>query len=82
MSNTVEVLIEVGAVAALANARTRVAIGGLVSRVLRPRLSPSKLAQAIADAKAAARDAGLTDDDIDAELDAYNAKRRDRSWSA
>ena len=33
-------------------------------------------AQAIADAKAEARAAGLTDADIDAELDAYNAERR------
>lgn len=51
-------------------------MGRLVSRVLRPRSGPSALAQAIADAKAEARPAGLTDADIDAELDAYNAERR------
>ena len=50
-------------------------MGHLISRVLRPRLGPSELAQAIADAKAEARDAGLTDADVDAELDAYNAER-------
>ncbi|CAH2605990.1 Hydroxymethylglutaryl-CoA reductase (plasmid) [Rhodovastum atsumiense] len=38
---------------------------------------PGELAQAIAEAKAAARAAGLTDVDIDAELAAYNAERRD-----
>ena len=79
MPETVEIPlpIEAGAVAALADARTRAAMGRLVSRVLRPRSGPSELAQAIADAKAEARDAGLTDADIDAELDAYNAERRD-----
>ncbi|HYZ24576.1 MAG TPA: hypothetical protein VE690_20690 [Rhodopila sp.] len=49
----------------------------LVSRVLRPHRGPSELAQAIADAKAEARAAGLTDPDIDAELAAYNTERRD-----
>ena len=78
MPDTVEIPIpiEAGAVAALADARTRAAMGRLVSRVLRPHQGPSELARAIADAKAEARDAGLTDADIDAELDAYNAERR------
>lgn len=78
MPETIEVPIpiEASAVAALADARTRAAMGRLVSRVLRPRLGPSELAQAIADAKAEARDANLTDADVDAELDAYNAERR------
>ena len=79
MPDTVPVTIEVDpvAAAALANARTRAAMGRLVTRVLHPRPGPSELAQAIADAKAEARGAGLTDADIDAELDAYNAERRD-----
>ena len=78
MPETVEVPIpiEAGALAALADARTRAAMGRLVSRVLRPRPGPSELVQAISDAKAEAREAGLTDADIDAELDAYNAERR------
>ena len=78
MPDTVEVPIpiEAGAVAALADARTRTATGRLVSRVLRPRQGPSELAQVIADAKAEARDAGLTDADIDTELEAYNAEGR------
>lgn len=78
MPDTVLVTIEVDlvAAAALADARTRAAMGRLITRVLHPRPGPSELAQAIADAKAEARGAGLTDADIDAELDAYNAERR------
>lgn len=79
MDSTVEVTIPVEpeAAAALADARTREAIGRLVIRVLRPRSGPSPLAQAIAEMKADARAAGLTDADIDAELAAYNAECRD-----
>lgn len=78
MPDTVAVTIEVdaAAAAAFADARTHAAMGRLVSRVLHPRPGPSDLARAIADAKAEARAAGLTDADIDAELDAYNAERR------
>ena len=47
--------------------------------MLRPRAGPSPLAQAIAELKAEARAVGLRDADIDAELVAYNAERRDRS---
>ncbi len=80
MDTTIDVTIPIDpAVAApLANPRNRAAIGRLVTRVLRPRSGPSPLAQAIADLKAEARASGLTDDDIDAELAAYNAEHRDR----
>jgi len=80
MEKTVDVTIPVepGAAAALADARNREAVGRLVSRVLRPRSGPSSLAQAIAELKADAIAAGLTDQDIDAALAAYNAERRDR----
>ncbi len=79
MADTIPVTldVDVNAAAALSDARTRAAMGRLVSRVLNPHPGPSDLAQAIADAKAEARVAGLTDADIDAELDAYNAERRD-----
>lgn len=79
MPDTVSVTIEVepGAAVALGDPRTRAAMGRLVSRVLNPRPGPSELTQAIAAAKAEARTAGLTDIDIDAELAAYNAERRD-----
>jgi len=78
MPDTVDVTIPVepSAAAALADTRTRAAMGRLVSRVLRPRSGPSELAQAIAEAKAEARAAGLTEADIDAELATYNAERR------
>lgn len=80
MESTIEVAIPVEpeAAATLADARNRAAVGRLVSRVLRPRSGPSPLAHAIAELKADARAAGLTDLDIDAELAAYNAERRDR----
>ena len=80
MDNAIEVPIPVEpeAAAALVDARNRAAIGRLVSRVLRPRSGPSALAQAIAELKAEARASSLTDADIDAELAAYNAERRDR----
>jgi hypothetical protein len=75
----VSIPVEPDAAAALADARNREAMRRLVSRVLRPRSGPSPLARAIAELKAAARIAGLSDPDIDAELAAYNAERRDRS---
>ena len=79
MDRTVEIIIPVEpeAAAALADARNREAVGRLVSRVLRPRSGPSPLAEVIAELKAEARAAGLTDAEIEAELAAYNAERRD-----
>ena len=78
MPDTVPVTLEVDviAAAALTDARTRAAMGRLVSRVLHPRRGPSELGKAIAEAKAEARGGGLTDADIDAELDTYNEERR------
>lgn len=80
MDKTVEVtiLVEPEAAAALADARNRKAVGRLVSRVLRPRSGRTPLARAIAEMKAAARAAGLSDAEVDAELTAYNAERRGR----
>jgi hypothetical protein len=80
MDRTVDVIIPVAAeaAAALADARNREAVGRLVSRVLRPGGGPTPLARAIARLKAEARSAGLSDAEIDAELAAYNAERRDR----
>ena len=80
MDKTVEVTIpvEAEAAAALTDARNREAVGRLVSRVLRPASGPTPLARAIAEMKEAATAAGLSDAEIDAELAAYNAERRDR----
>ena len=75
----VTIPVEPEVAAALVDPRSREAVGRLISRVLRPRAGPSPLAEAIAELKAEARAAGLTDADIDAELAAYNAERRDRS---
>lgn len=79
MDSMVDVTIPVdpAAAAALTDPRNRESMGRLVSRVLRPRSGPSPLAQAIAEAKADAWAAGLTDVDIDGELAAYIAERRD-----
>lgn len=81
MPDTVAVTLEVdeAAAAVLTDARTRAAMGRLVSRVLHPQPGPSDLAQAIAEAKHEARTGGLTDADIDAELATYNAERRSAS---
>ena len=78
MNHTVNVTIPVdpAAAKALGNDRNREAIGRLVSRVLSPQAGLSPLAQAIAALKADARAGGLTDEDIDAELQAYNAENR------
>ncbi|MGL1728863.1 hypothetical protein ACSTG4_23480, partial [Vibrio parahaemolyticus] len=66
MPDRIAVTIEVApdAAAALSDARTRAAMGRLVSRVLVPSAGPGDLAVAIAEAKAEARAAGLTDADI------------------
>lgn len=78
MPSTVDIAIPVepSVAAALADVRNREAMGRLVSRVLRPRPGPSPLSQAIAELKANARASGLTDEDVDVELAAYNAERR------
>jgi hypothetical protein len=80
MDKTVDVMIPVEpeAATALADARNRAAVGRLVSRVLRPGSGPSPLARAIAELKAAARSSGLSDAEIDVQLAAYNAERRER----
>jgi hypothetical protein len=80
MDRTIDVMIPVEpeAAAALTDARNREAVGRLVSRILRPASGPTPLAQAIAEMKADARAAGLSDADIDAELVVYNAERRER----
>jgi hypothetical protein len=62
---------------ALRGEETKIRLGKIVSRLLRPS-SPDAdpLLSLIAELKGEVRAAGLTDDDIDAELAAYNAERR------
>jgi hypothetical protein len=74
---TIEIRVSPEAAAALADADWRVALGRYVSRMLHGAKARDLLAEAIAEAKADVRAAGLTDADIDAELAAYNAERRD-----
>jgi hypothetical protein len=81
MRRTVDVTIpvETEAAAALSDPRKREAVGRLVSRMLRSANGPTPLGQAISDMKAAARAAGLADDEIDAEIAAHNnTERRER----
>lgn len=67
---SLEVTIRVDAklAAALDDSRNRKTVGRLVSRILHSPSGPIPLAQAIAETSAAARAAGLTDAEIEAEL--------------
>ena len=80
MDGTIDVTIPVDApsAAVLRSAHNREVIGRYVSQILNPSDAPLPLAQAIAEIKAEARAAGLTDEDIDAELAAHKAERRAR----
>ena len=81
MADTVLVEIPVSAETAqiLEDAAERVRAGRLLDDVLEARRSTDDpLIHAIRELKAEVRAAGLTDEDIDAELAAYNAERRDR----
>jgi hypothetical protein len=79
MARTIDVTIPVAPEVAetLGDIRNREAIGRLVTRILRLRSGPNALAEAIADMKTHARAASLTDAEVDIELAAYNAERRD-----
>src|SRR5438270_7871082 len=69
-NKSVDVAIPVDSHAAtvLRDPRNRKAIGRLVSRVLRRGSGPSSLARALAEIKAEARAAGLTDGEIEARI--------------
>ena len=73
----IEIPVTPEAAEALSDHARRQRIGKLVSSLLRPE-SPGDdpLAAIFASTKSAARADGLTDDEIEAELDAYNAERR------
>jgi len=78
MDTTVEVVLRVDAEAAKAlNSRARrEAAGRYLSSLLKGGRVREVLSEAIADAKREARSKGLTDDDIDAELEAWRAKEK------
>jgi hypothetical protein len=77
MDDTVDVAIPVDAEAAkcLESPARRAALGRYLSALLKDGRIGDVLAEAIAEAKREARAGGLTDDEIDAELDAWRAGR-------
>lgn len=72
----IEIPVEEATAAALADARRRAAVGRLIDRLVRPGTDDPLLALFERTA-AEARDIGLTEAEIEAELTAYNAERRD-----
>lgn len=78
MDKTVDVTIPIDAkvAGALDSPVRREALGRYLSALLKGGRLRDALAEAIADAKREARAAGLTDEDIDAEIAAWRAERR------
>jgi hypothetical protein len=78
MGNTVDVTIPVEpeAAKALNTPARREAVGRYLSGLLKGGRVRDVLAAAIADGKREARASGLTDEDIDAELEAWRAERK------
>lgn len=78
MDNTVEVTIPVDAetAQALKSPARREAVGRYLSSLLKGGRAHDVLAEAIAEAKREAREHGLTDEQIDAELDQWRTERR------
>lgn len=72
----IEIPVDEAAAAALSDAGRRERVGRLVSQIARLYEGPDPLAAVLERTSAAAQASGLTDDEIDAELAAYNAERR------
>lgn len=83
MPDTVPVMIEVepAAAAALGDEAKRAWVGRVVSRMLQP-ASVDRLLAVMDEISTEARQRGLTDEILEAELEAYNAERRERPPSA
>jgi hypothetical protein len=73
---TVEIKVDQEAADALKDADRRARIGRLVSQVARLYQGPDPLAAVLERTSLAVQGAGLTDQEVDAELAAYNAERR------
>jgi hypothetical protein len=78
MAKTVDVTIPLDpeAAKALNTPVRREAVGRYLSELLKGRRVHEVLAEAIADVKREAKASGLTDEDIDAELEAWRTERR------
>ena len=78
MNETVDVMIPVDpeAARALDSPARREAVGRYVSALLKSGRVRDILAEAIAEAKREARSGGLSDEDIEAELEAWRAERQ------
>ncbi len=72
----IEIPVEPETARALGDARRMQAIGRLVDRMMRPTRGDDPLLAVLEATRQSARDAGLTDEDITAELEAHRAERR------
>jgi hypothetical protein len=72
----IEISVDSETARALADPRRLEAVGRLIDRMVRPSAKNDPLAAVLEATAADAREQGLTDDDIDTELAAYNAERR------
>lgn len=73
-ASKVEIPVEAATAAALSDARRREAVGRLIDRLVRPGTDDPLIALFERTA-AEAREAGLTEAEVEAELAAYNAER-------
>lgn len=73
-ASKIEIPVEEATAAALSDARRREAVGRLVDRLVRPGADDPLIAL-FERTEAEAREAGLTEAEIEAELAAYNAER-------
>ena len=74
-TSKIEVPVEPATAAALSDSRRLEAVGRLIDRLVRPGADDPLIAL-LERTSAEARSAGLTEDDVTAELAAYNAERR------
>ena len=73
--SSIKIPVEAATAAALSDARRLQAVGRLIDRLVRPG-ADDPLIGLLERTSAEAREAGLTDGEINAELTSYNAERR------
>jgi hypothetical protein len=72
--SSIKIPVETATAAALSDARRLQAVGRLIDRLVRPG-ADDPLTALLERTSAEARESGLTDDEINAELTSYNAER-------